>query len=180
MSLYRKYLEEKSRREHKTSGDTKNSTKSLEACAEESQRVTNKVNDTEQCNRPIYREEKDPALLELPLDRFLVACSVMAHIGKLEEDKHYAVRGGRMYIYFPGCFAIYLEHCMCIGQRPVCRDVDSLMSIAIKNYQRDGYVKEINRRILLGCGRPCTVAIDVKEASYIMDFDPFPTRKNLL
>jgi hypothetical protein len=109
-----------------------------------------------------------------PLDEFVETCSVLAYEGRLEPNKHYTVVNDLTCLHLRSCWEIYLEHRRRVGKGEPAGGLRAIRRMLKENLDRNGYVKELDKTVTLGTGRPRTVAIDLKQAGEFLDVDLFP------
>ena len=111
------------------------------------------------------------------LDAFVEACSVMAHNGDLAEDKHYAVVDGLTCLHLSSTRALYLEHRRRAGLAEETNGMPALRRQLKESFDRDGYVKALDKQVTLGGRRLRTIALDLTQAADRLDVDPFPATR---
>ncbi len=108
------------------------------------------------------------------LDEFIETCAFLANEGKLEENKHWARIDGLACLHLRSCWEIYLEHRRRVGRPDTPGGIRALRRQLRENHSRGGYVKELDKTIYLGGGRPRAISIDLDQAGQFLDVHGFP------
>lgn len=113
------------------------------------------------------------------LDRFLVACGVLARNKHLIEEVHYALVNGMLCVHLPGAFPVYLERRRAAGLPDETMGLPTLRrAVREKIASGNSYVVDRDKRVDLMAGRPPCLVIDPRRAEEEIRLEEWPCAWN--
>lgn len=113
-----------------------------------------------------------------PLDQFLEALSTYAHMGLLEEGRHYGMVNGLLCLHLRSCHAAYLTERRRAGQEDDTNGLWALRRVVREKLERGSYVVEVDKRVRLNDQFVRTIAIDPEKIPDSLDVEQFPVSVN--
>jgi len=122
--------------------------------------------------------EGEGAQVKDSFDCWLESLSTYAHLGVLEEGKHYVLENGKLGLHVGSCHDTYLQERRKTGREDDTNGPKALRRIAFEKLARgSSYIEEVDARMAMENGHIRAIKIDMSKVPEHLDFERFPAKR---